>query len=297
LIYLQSAAFFESEEFLFYIAPYTISSNEIIEQHSHEFFELVYVIEGSGSHIYQEKIFSIHEGDVFIIEPEKIHGFEVGNNEYLKVYNLLFQPKFLKKEIESLSYLESFISFFYVEPFLRETVHFKDHLTLRYHQQTEIMILLQKIVQEYNRKENGYQILIKTRMLELFILLSRYYENATTQKIINECEYTEIIEQICKFITCHYNRPLSLEQVSKLSGMSKSNFTSKFRQIVGQTFIEYRNKIRINAAKKLLAHTNEKIIYIAAEVGFEDISHFNRTFKDYTNMSPSKYRNRYWKNS
>jgi hypothetical protein len=81
---------------------------------------------------------SIKEGDVFIIEPEKIHGFEVGNHENLKVYNLLFQPKFLKQEIESLSHWESFLSFFYVEPFLRETVHFKDHLNLTYNQQTEI---------------------------------------------------------------------------------------------------------------------------------------------------------------
>lgn len=291
LIYLQYAEFFESEEFLFYIAPFTISSNEIIEQHSHEFFELVYVIEGSGSHIYQEKVFTIKEGDVFIIEPEKIHGFEVGNHEHLKVYNLLFQPKFLKQEIESLSHLESFLSFFYVEPFLRETVHFKDHLILTYKQQSEMMILLQKIAQEYKHKENGYQILIKTRMLELFILLSRYYENTSTQKIIMDCEYKEIIEQICKFITLHYNRPLTLEQVSKLSGMSKSNFTSKFKEIVGHTFIEYRNEIRINQAKKMLAHTNEKIIFIASEVGFEDISHFNRTFKEYSKMSPSKYRN------
>lgn len=296
MIRLQSKKFFESEKFLFYISTHTIKSNEKVDLHSHEFFELVYVIEGGGEHIYNGSVYPLKEGDVFIIEPERIHGYKVGKYKNLKVFNILFQLSLLKKEIESLFDLNSFLSFFYLEPFLRDHAHFKDHLVLNYREQTEISMLLQKIVQEYNEKELGYMTLIKTRMLELFIFLSRCYDTRINPLKLKADDHTKAIDQICKFINTYYDTHLSLDQVSKLSGMSKSSFTAKFKHTVGKTFIEYLNVIRIKASKELLIYTNEKIIYIANKVGFDDVSYFNRTFKQFTKMSPSHFRKEYKSN-
>ncbi|MDF2662966.1 MAG: AraC family transcriptional regulator, partial [Paenibacillus sp.] len=64
----------------------------------------------------------------------------------------------------------------------------------------------------------------------------------------------------------------------------------KFKQYNGKTFIEYRNEIRIRIAKELLAGTDGKILHIAQEVGFDDLSFFNKLFKQLEGISPGKYR-------
>ncbi|TWE08586.1 AraC-like DNA-binding protein [Neobacillus bataviensis] len=287
---LKAEYFFENEKFHFFISSYTIKRKEKIEPHTHEFFELVYVFEGKGEHWYEGFVYPIKEGDAFIIEPGKIHGFQVGKDTNLKVFNVLFQLELLKKELQSLVGEDSFLSIFYGEPFLREFAHFNNHLVLEPSEQTEMKIQLQSIAHEYNNKEFGYQLLVKTRMIELFIFLSRCNQKRLNPLFFRQNDHTKAVNQICKFINTHYNVPLSLEQVCKLSGMSKSNFTAKFKQIVGKTFVEYRNDIRIKAAMEFLLNSNDTILSIANKVGFDDVSYFNRTFKEFTKMSPSLYR-------
>lgn len=287
---LQSKNFFANHTFLFNISTYTIECNEKIEPHTHDFFELVYCLEGEGDHLYEGFVHSIKKGDVFIIEPERIHGYQVGKNTNLIVFNVLFQLELLKKELQSLVGEDPFLSVFYAEPFLRELAHFKNHLVLNHSEQTDMKMMLQGIAHEYNSKELGYQLLVKTRMIELFIFLSRCQQKRENPLFLQQNDHMQAVIQICKFIHTHYNAPLSLQQVCKLSGMSKSSFTAKFKQIVGKTFVEYRNVIRIKAAMELLLNTNDTILSIANKVGFDDVSYFNRAFKEFTNRAPSIYR-------
>jgi AraC-like DNA-binding protein/quercetin dioxygenase-like cupin family protein len=288
---LSSDEFLEGKEFLFHVTPYQINNNERVQSHTHEFFELVYIAEGTGKHLYQRQTYRVSEGDVFVIEPQKEHGFEVDQNSRLLVYNILFEPALLVEEIKVLSQLNSFLDFFYVEPFLRKTVKFENHLALNYQEQIEMRLLVNRLVNDYNEKDLGYRILIKTRMLEMLIFLSRCYNRRNHKAMSEFLDHTDLINRLCEFIKAHYNRPLSLEQVSKLCGMGKSTFTSKFKKMFGKTFIQYRNEIRIKAAKDLLVNTNDKVMAIAYEVGFDDLSYFNKTFKHFTAYSPSKYRN------
>lgn len=283
--------FFEGNDFLFYIAPYRIDSNEVVEPHSHEFFEFVYIAEGFGKHMYQGQSYTISEGDVFVIEPGKEHGYRVDENTYLLVYNVLFQPIVFKKEIEALSQIHSFVNFFYVEPFLRETMDFECRLTLNLNERMEMIFLLNRLVKDYQEKGLGYRLLIKTRMLEMFIFLSRCYNERVRYPMREYAvEESELFRQIGEFIERHYNRPLSLEQVSRFCGISQSAFTTKFKQHFGRSFVTYRNELRIRVAKGLLAETEEKILAISQKVGFQDLSFFHKVFKQSVGMSPGKYR-------
>jgi AraC family L-rhamnose operon regulatory protein RhaS len=72
--------------------------------------------------------------------------------------------------------------------------------------------------------------------------------------------------------------------------MSQSTFTARFKQHTGRTFIEFRNDIRLQEAKRLLADGADKIIAIAHKVGFDDLSFFNRLFKQQEGVSPGQFR-------
>ncbi len=58
------------------------------------------------------------------------------------------------------------------------------------------------------------------------------------------------------------------------------------------TFIDYPGSVRVEKAKNLLQHPNQRVSAIALEVGFQSVSQFNRTFKKVTGRSPKQLRSR-----
>ncbi len=282
-----SEAFFESENFPFFIGSYKVE--DAIDLHSHEFVEMVYVAEGTGLHIYDGQNYLISAGDVFVIEPGAEHAYGVNTGSAFVVNNILFMPSLLKLEIEALSVVTSFVDFFYMEPFLRNAVRFQSHLRLDLQEQLEMKNLLDRIVSEYQEKRLGHQIMTKTLLIEMFLFLSRCYAIHQTPSPAPRSD-DKVLKHICEFIERHYAKPLSLTQISQLCSMSPTSFAVKFKQFTGRTFIEYRNEIRIRAASDHLTQTGDKIMAISQEVGFDDLSFFNKIFKQHTGMSPGTYR-------
>lgn len=80
-------------------------------------------------------------------------------------------------------------------------------------------------------------------------------------------------------------------QLAALSAMSRSNFSAKFNQLIGQTPIDYLNGVRINAAKHLLTETNLPLSQIAEQVGFNSDRVFRRVFSNTLHTTPRNYRN------
>ena len=103
------------------------------------------------------------------------------------------------------------------------------------------------------------------------------------------------IDKALKFIDENLDRPLTLSEVSNVCGMSKYHFSRVFKTVTGQTFKEHHNQRRIEEAKKLLRKDTMRITEICYEIGFNDLSYFDRLFHRATGMSPSCYRDRFHK--
>ncbi|MBO9606019.1 MAG: helix-turn-helix domain-containing protein [Paenibacillaceae bacterium] len=286
---LRSENYFESEDYPFSASPYRVRENEPIEPHTHDFTELAYIAEGSGQHSYNGQSSAISTGDVFVIEPGAEHGYIVDNGSSLLVYNVLFFPSFLRSELETLSAVTPFVDFFYVEPFVRSMAHFRPHLKLQPHERIEMKTLLDHIVMEFQAKKLGYRIVTKTRLIELFVFLSRCCAASLSGDRAVRADDSMLLH-ISEFIARHYAEPLTLAQVSRMCGLSASAFSAKFKQHTGRTFIEYRNGVRVQQAMRLIAETDRKMLAIAQEVGFDDLSFFNKLFKQTTGLSPGDYR-------
>jgi AraC-like DNA-binding protein/quercetin dioxygenase-like cupin family protein len=279
----------ESSEFPFSTTIYPFQKYEFKEPHAHEFIELAYIAEGEGLHEYRGVSYAISAGDVLVIEPNVVHSYKSGETNLL-VYNVILQPAILAEELETLFKVTSFVDFFFVEPFLRKYVDFQCYLTLEPQEHIEMLFRLDRLMKEYTSKELGYRIVIKTLLIEIFIFLSRCYERRIHKPMTTLGSEDEIIRHICEFIELHHARPLTLAQVCQLCGMSQSAFSAKFKQQVGQTFVEFRNQIRIKVAKELLVKSEDKILNIGQQIGFDDLSFFNKTFKKEVGLSPGEYR-------
>lgn len=287
MTYLTNDHYLESTAFPFYIDTYHV--NNVIFEHAHEFVELVYVSTGRGWHIYRGEKFEISAGDVFVIEPEVEHAYNIDPASPLEVYNVLFHPSFLSRELKALSEVDSYVDFFYMEPFIRNSVMFQTRLTLSIQQQSEMEYLFRKLLGEFAGKEAGYRFLVKTKLIEILVTLSRYYAKKDTA-MAEQPNIHVLLNRVCDFIDAHCEKSITLEQVSRMCGLGSTAFTMKFKNHTGCTFLEYRNEMRIRRAKRLLADTDDKIIAIAHQTGFEDVSHFNRTFKQHTQLTPRAFR-------
>jgi AraC family L-rhamnose operon regulatory protein RhaS len=284
-----SKHYFDNPDFPFHAGYSVIAPGEAVTEHSHEFTELAYVAEGSGEHSYNYgDYYAIRAGDVFIVEPEMVHAYRVGPAGKLVICNVLFMPSLLKNELVTMSSVTPFVDFFYVEPFLRNNARFVSRLSLRTSQQLEIGSILDKLIAEQNNRSLGCQTMIKTSMIQLFISLSRYYQQMERPKETVPDEQS--LQMIVDFIHRHYDQPLTLEQISHICGMSASVFSAKFKMFTGRTFIEYRNDIRLSIAEEAILVTDEKIATIAQNVGFDDLSFFNKQFKKKTGVTPGQLR-------
>ncbi|MBI2519966.1 MAG: helix-turn-helix transcriptional regulator [Bdellovibrio sp.] len=87
------------------------------------------------------------------------------------------------------------------------------------------------------------------------------------------------------------SQDLDLQQIATRAGLSKFHFVRAFQQKKGMTPIRYLNNLRVDIAKQKLQARKQSIIDIAEDVGFNDLSTFNKAFKRHSGMSPTQYRN------
>lgn len=99
----------------------------------------------------------------------------------------------------------------------------------------------------------------------------------------------EKVRKAIQYIHARSRMALSLEDVAEVVGLSYSYFSRLFAEETGTTFHVYLTKIRLANAKELLLTTSLTVAEIAAQVGYEDPSHFIRVFKRCTGMTPRRF--------
>jgi AraC family L-rhamnose operon regulatory protein RhaS len=105
--------------------------------------------------------------------------------------------------------------------------------------------------------------------------------------------YSEEVEKVILYLYSNYNKKITVPELVKEFNINRTTLSKKFNDEVGASVINCLIQLRINLASGMLRDTLIPISEIMYRVGFTDVSHFNRTFKKYTNYSPSEYRSNY----
>lgn len=97
--------------------------------------------------------------------------------------------------------------------------------------------------------------------------------------------------KIIRYINTYYSENITLKDVAKVVNLNPNYISQVFKKSAGTTFSHYLTNLRITQAKKLLTTTNTSINEISLQAGFNDYFYFLKTFKKYTGLTPSQYRN------
>ncbi len=100
----------------------------------------------------------------------------------------------------------------------------------------------------------------------------------------------DIIKTAKKYIDDHFDKEISLDDVSRIVNISPYYFSKIFKEESGLNFIEYLTNIRIDKAKKLLESSNMSIKEICISCGYTDPNYFSRSFKKNVGVTPTEYK-------
>ena len=122
----------------------------------------------------------------------------------------------------------------------------------------------------------------------------QYHMVAQYTQAVEELRYnrnqSELVRNVASYIRHHLSDAIKTEDISTSLFMSRSHLSTRFKSETGMNLTEYIRYIKISEAKHLLKHTDKSLLLISNYLGYSSQSHFTRTFKKMTGMSPMEYR-------
>lgn len=105
-----------------------------------------------------------------------------------------------------------------------------------------------------------------------------------------ESRYQESIRKAIRHLITHFREEIRLEEILRVTGLSRPTFARQFRRHSGRTFSEFLNRLRLQAACRELRESHRSVLDIALGSGFTEVSFFNRIFRRVFKCSPTQYR-------
>ncbi|GFZ79651.1 AraC family transcriptional regulator [Paenibacillus marchantiophytorum] len=261
--------------------------------HAHEHLQLCYMLSGSCLHWAAGQQYVLTKGDLFSIPPFQEHRLEERNAMDFVMIQVDFMPHAINESFRDMSQIQTFVDFAYIRPLISEA-DLMPKMTLPPSTQTVVENLLQVTLVEWEEKEEGYKLAIKAELLKLLVITCRQYQRYSQMQSPNErqivAHHREAFYEAIAYMETHYQEELHLEGMAAKALMAASYFSHMLKLVRGKSFIELLSAIRIQASMELLRGTDLSVTEIALRVGYNHISHFNRTFKKHTGVTPGDYR-------
>jgi AraC-like DNA-binding protein len=252
--------------------------------HFHPEYELLYVIEGSGTSFVADSIEEFKSGDLALIGSNLPHFWRSDErytkskgNLKIKYIVIQFPGDFLKDEIEN--YPEYLLIGELLER-ASQGVRFSPDFTKKI---SKKLIKLSKI--------NGFErILALQEMLQILAKTKDYKLLAGELYNVENNTFTNFrLTKIIHFLNTNYQHKIELNKVADIANLHPSAFCRFFKEKTGKSLSEYVNDMRISYACRLIIEGKLSVSQISFESGFNNLSNFNRIFKKHTGFTPTNY--------
>ncbi|GIP26527.1 AraC family transcriptional regulator [Paenibacillus sp. J23TS9] len=248
--------------------------------HIHRHCELYYLFGGERYFFIKDRIYPVRSGDLVFVPSNEVHRTSdtgVPNHERVVLYfNMEYFEQMVEEEAELL-----------LAPFLRSNrvLHLAEADKLRIEQ------LLYEMLREIQDQSPGYELAVRHAAALTLLFAARevlHPKHASSEEAVSPAAAR--ITEIARFISEHYQEPLTLGSLSERFYLSPSHLSRTFKKYTGFGLIEYIGITRTKEAQRLLRETDERITVISELSGFENFSHFEKVFKSFSRMSPRSYR-------
>lgn len=259
--------------------------NGRISPHHHDFCEIVYVSDGFTLHSVAGRMNLLMAGDIFFILPGEEHSYI--NAYRTKIYNILIEVSELDAFAGELACLPGLSGMFGE---CESGSIGKRILHVPIQSQRSMESACEKMMAECTERSIGWRCSLRARLATFLVNYSRIYEQQWDTHVQAAGDYYGYIYKILRYVEEYYSAPISMNDLSEVTGLSADYMTRRFKSVLNMTPSEYVRKFRIARAMELLCTSELSVSEVASRTGFSDVSLFSRVFKQSVGLPPAHYR-------
>lgn len=268
-------------------APFELVLRDVLLEcprgiHTHTFFELVYIVSGSGHQVINQSFFSYRTGHLFLMAPEDVHSFEI--DEPTQFFFIRFNNQYIAEHDHQHELLKR------LELILKNANHDPGCILKVDGDKPIVKALIQAIINEYDHSGLHHKDLITQFVNTLLVIVARNISLVLPDKISENSDQRAV--ELLQYIQTNIYNPdkLRAAHLSDHFGITQTYLGRYFKRHTNESLQDYIMKYKIKLIENRLLHSDMRITEIANEFGFTDNSHFNRIFKKYTGFNPSAYK-------
>lgn len=251
--------------------------------HWHEETEIIYITKGCVNITVWSNTYQVQEGDIIILMPHTIHSIEQIDSHHAEYFNIVFHFSILEKPEENSLYDK------YLKPFLTHEKNVNCYERKGSELNTRLTPLLLSLIEHRRDSYTTCEYLVKSNLFMIIHHLNQACINADKNEVLLQANYAKL-KTALYHVQNSYALNITIKQVADLCGFSESHFMKLFKELTGMSFTAYLVNYRLELSAKQLLETEQKIIDIAANCGFNNHSYFTRSFLKKYGLTPAKYR-------
>ncbi len=258
-------------------APFTMEEN-----HYHDYYEIYYMLSGQRIYFIRDRSYSVQQGDLVFISKHELHKtMQSGDASHERIIIHMDDAMLGKLAGTHVSFL--------LTPFEQQS-HI---IRLPMQEQLATAQLMSRMLAEIRQQPAGFELFPSYAVTELLLTAARYIQQSEPMPLHHATPMHAKISEVIRYINAHFGEPLRLDELAKHFFISPYYLSRMFKELTGFTFSDYIILTRMKEAQRLLRESDISITDIAAAVGFDNFSHFGKTFKKITHVSPRQYRKQY----
>lgn len=250
-------------------------------KHWHPECEIQYYYSGKRHFFIEQQHYPVTAGSLVIVDSQQVHNTYSDKELHHERLLLLFEKEKFQEGANILGVdLDDFF------------LNYRGVIQIPQADRPFVETCLADLAKEVNQKNYLYQSIVQIRLVELLIYLIRLKSSGAREKTLYhaEREINDIVNEVGYYIRENYATVGSLEDIAKTFYLDKCYLSRVFKRCTGYTITEFTNIQRIQQAQRLLEDTEMTVAEISNQIGYENITYFNRVFKKYIETSPLKYR-------
>ena len=267
--------------------PFELVLREFMDEcprgkHAHTFFEIIYIVAGTGRQCINEIEFDYKPGNLFLVAPNDTHVFKIETTS--RFFFIRFNNVFVQSSQQDKELIQR------LELILQNARHDPGCILKNEVDRLSITHLMEIIIQEHLNNDLYHKELIGQLVNTLLVIVARNISQVFPLPIDETSEEKAV--DILQYIQSNIYSPekLRVEAISEKLGISEAYLGRYFKKHAHETLQQYIQLYKLKLVENRLLHSNMRITEIANEFGFTDKSHLNRIFKKYKGVNPTNFR-------
>lgn len=256
-------------------------------QHRNSFFELVYILSGTGTFHNNQHVFEYGPEHLFLLMPQDMHYTKVKTRTafvFIRFNGIFLEQQRTANERGGMGDWARKLEYIFLN-----NHHFPGCILCNMDDKPVVNALVKALVREYGQDQTMRNEVIQQFLNTIITIVAR---NVAELQPARGAAGNETANEILSYIHQHIYSPgqLRIEKLAARFNISQHYISEYVKKLTGESIQRYIINYKLRLVETRLQYSNMRMSEIVEELGFTDESHLNRTFRKYAGVNPTEFR-------